>query len=258
MAGDKRGVALLASILLLGVLVLTPAAIGWFYDFLSSLTHQVVVARVDDVSLVDLRLGWYNSTAGAWTWEGQEWTYDPERYTVIVPSVSQGGDSGSTVLLSIQLNASCFTGKWLWDEHIERLRVAVSASANVSISEVRIYAYDDAGEAYDKSFGVSANGTELAVGVELGYATRAWFSQFTGQQNGIGLQVRLVFSAPQNLAGEYLELAVSFLRSEKSWVAGLADYMLGMAGIGLLVLGLFATPFVSIRQIREFFRPRRR
>ena len=109
---DKRGVALLASILLLGVLIITPAAIGWFYDFLSSLTHQVVVARVDDVSLVDLRLGWYNSTAG-WTWEGQEWTYDPERYTVIVPSVSQGGDSGSTVLLSIQLNASCFTGKWL-------------------------------------------------------------------------------------------------------------------------------------------------
>ena len=256
---EKRGVALLASVLLLGVLVLMPAVIGWFYDFVSSLTHQITVKQLSDADLLGISLGWYNSTAEAVQWEPQSYTYDPDAGTIIIPSVAQSGSTDQPIMLEIRVNHTSITGKWLWDDRIEHIVIAVAVSTNITVSNVKLTAYDDAGNGHAKTYELNKTGDSLTLDLSLSYTTGAWFSQYDGHRaDGTGLRFELVITDPLDLNTQYMELSVIFTRSEKSWITGLADYMLGMAGIGLLVAGLFATPFVSLRQIRELFRPRRR
>jgi len=259
----KATLNIAASVLLLLTLISVPAMVGYIHDFLSSLTHQTVIRYVEDKHIVYIELRWYNSTAGSWQTDVQSWVYDNATHKIIIPSIEQSAPSESTsdttLRLNVLLNSSYFTGRWLWDACVEHVIIALSCSANTTIHYTIVGAYDDAGVYHAKEWYPNASGADYTIDLKLSYALRAWFSQFTGQlASGAGLAIGLRFSEPASLAGEYMELTIYFTRTEKAWVAGISDAVLAGIGMLMIIAAIFATPYVSLKDLARLAKGRRR
>ena len=258
----KANLNIIASALLLITLITVPAIVGYIHDFLSSLTHQKVIRHVEDAHIVDIYLQRYNATADSWSQNTQSWTYDPDTHKIIIPSVEQDAPTDSIIRFFIRLNASYYTGKWLWDEKIEHIIIHMSTSTNITTSSDRplyVYAFDDSGTSHAKTFAFNKNGSDITFDIELTYTLRAWFSQYSYKSAaGVGLYFMLQIVSPTNLNGEYVELTIYFTRTEQAWVAGISDVVLGAIGVGMIIVAVFATPYVNLKDLTRLARGRRR
>jgi len=251
---------IIASITLLCVLLLTPALAGYIHSFLSSLTHQKIVSYVEDSHLVQMYLKWYNSTAGTWMTDPQDWTYDPDEHKIIIAAIEQSGPTDTAIDFYINLNGSYFTGAWLWDNKIEHIKIFLSLSTNITVSTpLCVYVYDDTGTGHAREFSINETGCDIDIDIAINYATRAWFASYSGQTSGgTGMTFMLKITEPADLNGEYMEMTMYFTRTEQDWVAGVSDYVVASIGILLFIAGVFATPYVSVKDVRKLFSRRRR
>jgi len=250
MAKLKANLNIIASALLLMCLITTPAIVGYVHDFLSSLTHQAIITYVEDKHITRLEFQSYN---GTWlSPERQSWTYDPDNKTIIVPSISYTvASNAEKTSLTIKLNYTYFTGAWLWDQKVEHIIIALSCSANLSTIDIYLRVYAPDGSFDYKCFDIAKSGYDITIDITLSYTMRAWFSTYTGHSgNGDGMVFVIDFSNP-NLNGEYLMIKAYFTRSERSWVAGISDAVLAGIGVLMIIAAVFATPYVSLKDIAK-------